>query len=851
MEVGDRVNVKGLTGKVRYIGEVKFSGGKWFGIELDEPLGKNDGSVQGIRYFTPEKVNGLYGLFCRNESIKHAEIDKTLVSSQNPIISSDNNLRLKKVVDKLQSKLYLLHTECMDLRKQLTEKNNKLEEITILKEKIDTDIILKDKLRKEVNSLNNQLHELQERYEKNILQLNEYKEEIELRRSIELEEIDKDDLQPDIVWRRNKLLSVALIKLQNTLDISTQLSNNLKDDNDKTKIINENLKKETLNLRLELEEVRQSIDDMNIELDSEGLRELVDSLTTKNVQLNDELDELKARFKVVIDSKKIDDELHNIYRAMEQELNNQIRDLQDKINENQGEISRLKLKNINLAKELQKQVSSNRIIFQNEKNEDLNNKLEILQLEKYNLSTSNELLSLRLEAATLSFPLDYSIQMNFLEEKIHNLIFQTQNLSHILCQFSLIFLVNVISVLKDNVEYQNNITPRLKEILANFYHISEWTNAVLDKQIPVIDNFVSLKNIYQNFPALKQDLTLFHSILLKVCIVPIPHTLAILKSLNPDKLDEIKVLYGLFQNLEKISNSFLTKNSDNKFYYKSKNVDLMELLLVFYNDAIKNLVENVRFSDISKNMIDFNKVINSLEAENVMYLEKVNQESNKPNDNYSKELVNYKEKIVEYENIICEKSTLIDELFLKIKVLDVKVEKRNTLEDAIIELREQLIQFETSNIELNKKISELEFQKNELKETLDAEFFKKNNLIIGSHYIETVKERENAQKSELLSEINELRNVIRLREKHSDIEDYSWLVETEDKSFTSDTIFFNKMNNLCHTIHTTIKEATLIPIQAPSVKMQWKPKNSISKYYSALLFEREIIIQKLIKDVIE
>nr|CAI5831015.1 unnamed protein product [Callosobruchus analis] len=68
LKVGRRVEVtgKGVQGVIAYVGKTNFATGIWIGIILDEPKGKNNGSVGGQEYF---KCDENYGTFVKEQQV--------------------------------------------------------------------------------------------------------------------------------------------------------------------------------------------------------------------------------------------------------------------------------------------------------------------------------------------------------------------------------------------------------------------------------------------------------------------------------------------------------------------------------------------------------------------------------------------------------------------------------------------------------------------------------------------------------------------------------------------------------------------------------------------------------------
>ncbi|XP_054457216.1 dynactin subunit 1-like isoform X2 [Anoplopoma fimbria] len=82
-KIGSIVEVtgKGQRGTVAYIGATLFASGKWVGVILDDAKGKNDGTVQGKRYFTCEENHGI---FVRQSQLQVVEDGSGATSPETP-----------------------------------------------------------------------------------------------------------------------------------------------------------------------------------------------------------------------------------------------------------------------------------------------------------------------------------------------------------------------------------------------------------------------------------------------------------------------------------------------------------------------------------------------------------------------------------------------------------------------------------------------------------------------------------------------------------------------------------------------------------------------------------------------
>uniref|UniRef100_G1KIL4 CAP-Gly domain containing linker protein family member 4 n=1 Tax=Anolis carolinensis TaxID=28377 RepID=G1KIL4_ANOCA len=89
LKLGDRVVIAGQkVGTLRFCGTTEFASGQWAGIELDEPEGKNNGTVAKVQYFKCAPKHGIFAPL--------SKISKASERKKSPRISSSCPLPVVK-----------------------------------------------------------------------------------------------------------------------------------------------------------------------------------------------------------------------------------------------------------------------------------------------------------------------------------------------------------------------------------------------------------------------------------------------------------------------------------------------------------------------------------------------------------------------------------------------------------------------------------------------------------------------------------------------------------------------------------------------------------------------------------
>ena len=108
--VGQNVKLNdGRNAKIRFAGNTLFAPGDWLGVELENNSGKNDGAVQGQRYFLCEPGHGMFirpsAATLRDQSpqrqsgLVQGRVNAASTKSKFQNVATDNSLRRQSVLE--------------------------------------------------------------------------------------------------------------------------------------------------------------------------------------------------------------------------------------------------------------------------------------------------------------------------------------------------------------------------------------------------------------------------------------------------------------------------------------------------------------------------------------------------------------------------------------------------------------------------------------------------------------------------------------------------------------------------------------------------------------------------------
>ncbi|XP_073506708.1 dynactin subunit 1 isoform X2 [Phyllobates terribilis] len=124
LKVGSRVEVigKGHRGTVAFVGATLFATGKWVGVILDDAKGKNDGTVQGRKYFTCEENHGI---FVRQSQIQMVDDGADTTSPETPEPAATKVLKREATDTPKASKLRGLKPKKAPTTRKITTRRTK------------------------------------------------------------------------------------------------------------------------------------------------------------------------------------------------------------------------------------------------------------------------------------------------------------------------------------------------------------------------------------------------------------------------------------------------------------------------------------------------------------------------------------------------------------------------------------------------------------------------------------------------------------------------------------------------------------------------------------------------------
>ncbi|NXT70124.1 CLIP4 protein, partial [Chaetops frenatus] len=109
LKLGDRVVIAGQkVGTLRFCGTTEFASGQWAGVELDEPEGKNNGSVGKVQYFKCAPKRGIFAPLSKiSKASDHKKNSVRSSSTRSSPLVKSKKVDVTHITSKVNSGLHM------------------------------------------------------------------------------------------------------------------------------------------------------------------------------------------------------------------------------------------------------------------------------------------------------------------------------------------------------------------------------------------------------------------------------------------------------------------------------------------------------------------------------------------------------------------------------------------------------------------------------------------------------------------------------------------------------------------------------------------------------------------------
>lgn len=333
MLVGQYVALLVGSGIVRFHGRTGFAPGVWVGVELEEPVGKNDGSVDGKRYF--DCVFG-HGIFVRESKARVADV---VGGSKQTVTADSQDLhQLQALVDDYRQRVTAANERVAAAETSLTTVEDKLEMLVVDREVLET----------ENTSLRQELELLHKKYVDLKAELDALVEESEINRELEqlvssnvdVSVLTQDEIKQVMIRSKDleQKYSTCCDRIDTLLDEIASLTAKLK--------LSESQLASFSTIELELARSKEIVTELQDQLDTQhDVDQLVSRLTQENEDLTTKLHELESTVAELTELQQLDGALADNHSAIELDLKNSLSTLQVENEERKARIELLEASN--------------------------------------------------------------------------------------------------------------------------------------------------------------------------------------------------------------------------------------------------------------------------------------------------------------------------------------------------------------------------------------------------------------------------------------------------------------------------------------------------------------------------